>query len=98
MRSFIELPLKILNRDFHLRPDRLITYTHPHQYAMLQPTTSARQTQGQTTSGIEGVPPLPAVTNPSLFFAGRPAAERAADARISRTFALLFVEFAIQNN
>jgi hypothetical protein len=34
----------------------------------------------------------------SVFFAGRPAAERAADARIRWLLALLLVEFAIQNH
>jgi hypothetical protein len=48
--------------------------------------------------GIERVPLMTAATRPSVFFPGRPATERAPDTRISRTLALLFFEFAIQNN
>jgi hypothetical protein len=56
------------------------------------------QARWADASGVERVPDMAAVTKPSVFLAGRPAAERAADARIRGTFALLFVEFTIQNN
>jgi hypothetical protein len=47
---------------------------------------------------IEGVPRMTAVAEPFVFFAGRPAAERAADARTRWLPALLFLNLAIQNN
>jgi hypothetical protein len=53
---------------------------------------------GANASSVERVPFVPAGAKPFVFFAGRPAAERAADTRIRRSLALLLVEFAIQNN
>jgi len=49
-------------------------------------------------SGIERVPFMSAGTRPEVFFAGRPAAERAADARLGGFATLLFLNLAIQNN
>jgi hypothetical protein len=49
-------------------------------------------------SRVEGVTFIAAGAKPFVFFAGRPAAQRAADARHRRTFVFFFIEFAIQNN
>ena len=49
-------------------------------------------------STIERVLFVSAVTRPSVFFAGRPAAERAADARTGGVEVFLLVGFAIQHN
>ena len=48
-------------------------------------------------ASIEGVPFMPAATRPSVFFAGRPAAERTADTRRFWGLLLLF-KLAIQND
>jgi hypothetical protein len=48
-------------------------------------------------SGVERVPVEAAVTRPSVFLAGRPAAQRAADARAIGIEALVFLKLAIQN-
>jgi hypothetical protein len=53
---------------------------------------------GADAPGVERVPFVSAVTKPSVFFAGRPATERTANARIRWLPALLFVEFAIQHD
>lgn len=49
-------------------------------------------------SRIKGIPRMSALAEPFVFLSGRPTAERAADARAGGIVALLFVEFAIQNN
>jgi hypothetical protein len=56
------------------------------------------QACGADATGIERVPLVAAGAEPLVVFAGRPAAERAADARVGRILALLCVDFAIQNN
>jgi hypothetical protein len=49
-------------------------------------------------SGIERVPRMTALAEPVIFLAGRPAAERASDARRFRSGGLLiFLKVAIQN-
>jgi len=57
------------------------------------------QARGADASSIERVPLVSAVAKPFVFFAGRPAAERAPDARGFR-FArlLLFAKLAIHND
>jgi hypothetical protein len=47
---------------------------------------------------VERVPLVAAGAEPLVIFAGRPAAERAADARTGWLPALLFLNLAIQNN
>jgi hypothetical protein len=61
----------------------------------LSPLMEAR---GADASSVERVPLIAARAEPFVLFAGRPAEERAADARIGWLPGLLFVEFAIQNN
>jgi len=41
---------------------------------------------------------MPAGAKPSVFFAGCPTAERAADAWVGRTLAFLCFDFAIHNS
>jgi hypothetical protein len=53
---------------------------------------------GAYSSRIESVPLIAAGAEPAIFFAGRPAAERAADARAGGIVALFFFKFAIQND
>ena|SRR5579864_3875205 len=55
------------------------------------------QACGAHASGVERVPLVAAGAEPLVFFAGRPAAERAADARRLRSAGLLlFHKLAIQ--
>src|SRR5438132_925173 len=56
------------------------------------------KTNGAHSSRIERVPLMSAATRPAVVLAGRPAAERAPDARAGRTLTLLCVEFAICHN
>ena len=49
-------------------------------------------------SGVESVPLLAAGAEPLVFFPGRPAAERAADARAGCITLLLLFKFAIWND
>jgi len=53
---------------------------------------------GADASGIERVPLMPAGAEPLVVLAGRPAAERAADAGAIGAEALVLVEVVIQNN
>jgi hypothetical protein len=46
---------------------------------------------------VECIPLLPAGAEPLVFLAGRPAAERAADARLGWLVALLFLKLAIRD-
>jgi hypothetical protein len=51
------------------------------------------------SSRVEGVPFVSAGAEPAILFAGRPAAQRAADAwRFRSGGLLLFFNFAIKNN
>lgn len=50
------------------------------------------------SSGVEGVPLIPAVAEPLVFFTGRPAAERTTDTRARGILILFFLKFSIQNN
>jgi hypothetical protein len=61
----------------------------------LSPLVQARWAH---SSGLEGVPFVSASTKPSVVLAGRPAAERAADAGAIGVEAFLFVEFAIHRD
>ena len=61
----------------------------------LSPLVQARRTHAAC---LKGIPRMTALTEPVIFLAGRPAAERAADARSGGIVALFFIEFAIQNN
>jgi len=56
------------------------------------------QAGGAYSACVEGVPIVPALAEPAIILARRPAAERTADARFGRIVALLFIEFAIQNH
>jgi len=58
------------------------------------PLVQARWTDA---SSVECVPLIPACAEQFVFLAGRPAAQRASDARLGRALAL-FVKFSIQNN
>ena len=50
------------------------------------------------SSGVEGVPLIPACAEPFVLFAGRPAAERAVDTRTRRVVAFVFLfEIIVQN-
>jgi len=49
-------------------------------------------------SRVEGIPLVAAGAEPLVFFAGRPAAQRATDARLGRALALLLFSLAIQNH
>jgi hypothetical protein len=49
------------------------------------------------SSRIERVPFVPAIAKPFVLFAGRPAAERAADAGTGRVEAFLLIRLAIQD-
>jgi len=53
---------------------------------------------GTHTSCVEGIPSMSAVAKPEVFLAGRPAAERAADAGAGRIEALVFFKLAIRSN
>jgi hypothetical protein len=51
------------------------------------------------STSIEGVPLIAALAEPFVFLAGRPAAERASDARARRIVALLLLlKLAIQDD
>jgi hypothetical protein len=56
------------------------------------------QAAGADASRVERVPFVSAVATPSVFFAGRPSAQRAADVWFGRFLALLCFQFAIQHN
>jgi hypothetical protein len=49
-------------------------------------------------SRIKSVPLMAAATRPTVVLAGRPAAERASDARAGRVEALLLIRLSIQNH
>ena len=53
---------------------------------------------GANSTSVECVPRVEAVTRPEIVFAGRPTAEWAPDARAGGVEALLFIQFAINNN
>ena len=48
-------------------------------------------------SGVKGVPLVPTSTEPFVFLAGRPAAERATDARRLRLAGFLLFKLAIHD-
>jgi hypothetical protein len=48
-------------------------------------------------SSVKGVPRIAAGAEPLVLLAGRPSAERAADARAGRIVFLLLIKFVIQN-
>ena len=50
------------------------------------------------SSGVEGVPLIPAVAEPLVFFTGRPAAERTTDTRAGGVLILFFLKFSIQHD
>jgi len=57
------------------------------------------KTGGAHASSVESIPLIAAVAEPFVFLAGRPAAERAADAwRFRFAGFLLFFEVALWNN
>jgi hypothetical protein len=53
---------------------------------------------GADTPGIERVPMVPADAKPMVFLAGRPAAQRASDARAGGVEAFLLIWLAINND
>jgi hypothetical protein len=56
------------------------------------------KTRGANTSGVERVPFVAAGTRPFVLFAGRPAAQRAADARrFGLAGLLIFLKLALWN-
>ena len=56
------------------------------------------EARGAHSSRIECVPLMPAGAKPEVLLAGRPAAQRAANARAGRVEALLLFGLPIQNN
>ena len=56
------------------------------------------QTGGANAPGVECVPFVSAATRPSVFFAGRPAAERAADAWTGWVVPVFLLKLAIWND
>jgi hypothetical protein len=56
------------------------------------------EARGADSPCIERVPFVSAFTKPSVFFAGRPAAERASDARAGGVEVLLLIGFTIHND
>jgi hypothetical protein len=53
---------------------------------------------GAYSASVEGVPLIAATTTPAVILAGRPAAERAPNARTGRVEAFLLFGLAINNN
>jgi hypothetical protein len=53
------------------------------------------KTHGADSSGVEGIPLIPACAEPFVLFAGRPAAQRATDARFGRI--VIHLKLALQH-